>query len=184
MYQLIEAKQRFASQIFTSKSPVRVAADVDESVLNYSQIKALASGNPKIREKIELEIELARLKTVENNYKREQRELDFIIRTTPEKIESASKRLKGLEADAKAVASSPSRTEKGELIPAEIRGLTYDSQTETGNAIFAAIKNCLKRTNGSVSDISADLKSWSIRQTAQATVPNLNLLLPVREATP
>lgn len=145
MYQLIEAKQRFASQIFTSKSPVRVAADVDESVLNYSQIKALASGNPKIKEKIELEIELARLKTVENNYKREQRGLDHIIRTSPDKIESARNRLVGLEADAKRVTSAASRTEKGELIPAEVKGFTYETQSDAGNAIFAAMKKLPER---------------------------------------
>lgn len=141
MYQLIEAKQRFASQIFTSKSPARVAADVDESVLNYSQIKALASGNPKIREKIELEIELSRLKTVENNYKREQRYLEFQIRSIPEQMSEISERLKGLEADLAAVQARPSRTEKGELLPVEVKGVTYEKQADAGTAILRTMNH-------------------------------------------
>ena len=141
MYQLIEAKQRFASQIFTSKSPARVAADVDESVLNYSQIKALASGNPKIREKIELEIELSRLKTVENNYKREQRYLEFQIRSIPEQMAEISERLQGLEADLAAVQARPSRTEKGELFPVEVKGVIYEKQADAGMAILRAMNH-------------------------------------------
>ena len=145
LYQLIEAKQRFASQIFTSRSPVRVAADVDESVLNYCQIKALASGNPKIREKIELEIEISRLKTIENSYKRDQRHLEFLIRNIPLDQKTISDRLAGLEEDYAFISSQPSRTEKGEMHPAEVKGVTYENQAEAGNAIFAAMNKLPER---------------------------------------
>jgi len=141
LYQLIESKQRFASQIFTSKSPVRAAADVDESVLNYSQIKALASGNPRVREKIELEIEVARLKAVENNYKRDQRYLAFRLKSLPQNISETKERLQGLEEDQAQVIAVPSRTEKGELLPAEVQGITYENQTEAGKAIFNAMNH-------------------------------------------
>ena len=141
MYQLIEAKQRFASQIMTSKSPVRVAADIDESVLNYSQIKALASGNPKVREKIELEIEVARLTMLEGRHKREQYRLNNLIhQKLPAEIKELSERLVGLEADYELLGKHASRTSDWKMVPATINGQTYEKPSEAGEALINLAK--------------------------------------------
>lgn len=146
MYQLIEAKQRFASQIMTSKSPVRVADDIDESVLNYSQIKALASDNPLIREKIELDIDIARLNTLKGRYKDEQYRLESMINALPKEIEKQEERLALLEQDAAFIESQPKRNADGEMHIAVIRNKTYDSQQKTGDALLEVLKK-LPRDN-------------------------------------
>lgn len=89
LYQLIESKQKFISQIQTSKSPVRSAEDIDEVTLSYAEIKALASGNPKIKEKMDLDIQVNRLKLAKANYLSEKYDLeDKIIKYYPMKIAS------------------------------------------------------------------------------------------------
>jgi hypothetical protein len=98
LFQLVENKQKFISQVMTSKSPARSAEDVDESVLNYAQIKALAAGNPLIKEKMDLDIEVSRLRTVFAAYQENKRDLQGkISKTYPEKIQILTERISGLE---------------------------------------------------------------------------------------
>ena len=139
-YQLIEAKQRFASQIMTSKTPPRIANDVDESVLNYAQIKALASQDPRIKEKIELEMEVSRLQMLKRRHQADQSSLGWALKTLPDKEKELKKKLSGLEADAALIKSSASRTEKGELLPVTILGKSYEKQEEAGSRILAILK--------------------------------------------
>ena len=88
LYQLVENKQKFISQIMTSKSPVRSAEDIDEASLSYAEIKALASGNPKIKEKMDLDIQVSKLKLAKANYLSEKYDLeDKIIKYYPMKIQ-------------------------------------------------------------------------------------------------
>lgn len=94
LYQLVENKQKFISQIMTSKSPVRSAEDIDEASLNYAEIKALASGNPKIKEKMDLDIQVSKLKLAKANYLSERYDLeDKIIKYYPMKIASIKERI-------------------------------------------------------------------------------------------
>ena len=99
-YQLLESKQKFISQIMTSKSPVRSAEDVDETALSYAEIKALASGNPKIMEKMQLDADVAKLKLQKASHLSQQYALETsLIRKFPLDIADTEARLKGMEAD-------------------------------------------------------------------------------------
>lgn len=100
IFQLVENKQRFISQIMTDKSPARSAEDIDESVLSYAQIKALAAENPKIEEKMNLDIEVIRLRTIFGSYQDNKRDLQVkITKTYPEEIQNLTERIKGIEKD-------------------------------------------------------------------------------------
>lgn len=100
LYQLVENKQKFISQIMTSKSPVRSAEDIDDASLSYAEIKALASGNPKVKEKMELDAKVGKLKLAKANYLSQKYELeDRILKYYPQKIRMIEERIKGLEKD-------------------------------------------------------------------------------------
>lgn len=100
MWQTIESKQKFISQIMTSKSPVRSCEDVDETALSYAEIKALATGNPYIREKMDLEIEVSRLKLVKANYLSQKYMLeDSLLKHYPKEIRLTQERIKGYAMD-------------------------------------------------------------------------------------
>lgn len=100
LYQLVENKQKFISQIMTRKSPVRSAEDIDEASLNYAEIKALASGNPKIKEKMDLDIQVSKLKMAKANYLSERYDLeDKIIKYYPMKIVSIKERITNYQKD-------------------------------------------------------------------------------------
>lgn len=98
LYQLVENKQKFISQIMTSKSPVRSAEDIDETALSYSEIKALASGNPLIKEKMDLDVEVAKLKLLKSNFLSVKYELEDKIATLyPSKIAGAEYNIEKIE---------------------------------------------------------------------------------------
>ena len=100
LWQTIENKQKFISQIMTSKTPVRVAEDVDESSLNYAEIKALATGNSKIKKKMDLDNEVTKLKMLEANYKSNRYRLeDKISKTYPEEIARLEKQIEAVKSD-------------------------------------------------------------------------------------
>lgn len=100
LYQLVENKQKFISQIMTSKSPVRTAEDIDEASLNYAEIKALASGNPKVKEKMELDAKVSKLKIAKANYLSQKYELeDKVAEYYPKRLSTIQHRIKGLEND-------------------------------------------------------------------------------------
>lgn len=99
-YQLIEQKQRFIGQIMTSKAPVRSAADLDEAALSYAEVKALATGNPKIKERMELDVEVSRLKLLKSEYRNQKYRYETQISTTlPRRISAIKQRIEGLKTD-------------------------------------------------------------------------------------
>lgn len=137
MWQTIENKQKFISQIMTSKSPVRSCEDVDETALSYAEIKALATGNPYIREKMDLEIEVSRLKLVKANYLSQKYTLeDSLLKHYPGEIRLAHERIKGYEADVALYEQHRSEDFPGMLLC----GTHYTEKKDAGTAILEACK--------------------------------------------
>ena len=137
MWQTIESKQKFISQIMTSKSPVRSCEDVDETALSYAEIKALATGNPYIREKMDLEIEVSRLKLVKANYLSQKYMLeDSLLKHYPREIRLTQERIKGYETDIALYERHKSEDFPGMLL----YGTHYAEKKEAGTAILEACK--------------------------------------------
>ena len=137
MWQTIENKQKFISQIMTSKSPVRSCEDVDETALSYAEIKALATGNPHIKEKMDLEIEVSRLKLVKANYLSQKYTLeDSLLKHYPGEIRLAHERIKGYEADVALYEQHRSGDFPGMLLC----GTHYAEKKDAGTAILEACK--------------------------------------------
>lgn len=111
LFQTLENKQKYISQIMTSKTPVRAAEDIDEATLNYAEIKALATGNPLIREKMDLDVEVSKLKMLESNFKSNLYKMeDKVVKVYPREIESLKEKIENLKKDVKKV--EPYRVEK------------------------------------------------------------------------
>ena len=141
MYQLMESKQRFTGQIMTSKSPVRSAEDVDETVLSYAELKAIASGNPKIIEKMQLDADVAKLRLRKASHLSVRYELEDDLRLTyPKKIAEAETYLSALETDLRTVAEHTEQTENG-FSPMTIRGTVYTERKDAGEQILAVTKS-------------------------------------------
>lgn len=137
MWQTIENKQKFISQIMTSKSPVRSCEDVDETALSYAEIKALATGNPHIKEKMDLEIEVSRLKLVKANYLSQKYTLeDSLLKHYPREIRLTQERIKGYEADIALYEQHRSKDFPGMLLC----GTHYAEKKDAGAAILEACK--------------------------------------------
>ena len=135
-YQLLESKQKFISQIMTSKSPVRSAEDVDETALSYAEIKALASGNPKIMEKMQLDVDVAKLKLQKAAHLSERYALeDDLVKRYPQKIAETEALIRGVEADSATVAAETKPDENG-FSPMVIMDKTYTDKGEAGKAIL------------------------------------------------
>lgn len=135
LYQLVENKQKFIGQIMTSKSPVRSAEDIDEASLSYAEIKALASGNPKVKEKMELDTEVSKLKLAKANYLSQKYDLeDRIIKYYPQKIKAIKTRIEGLENDIKDL--KPQK----EFQQIKIKDMLIVDKKQVGNAILLACK--------------------------------------------
>ena len=142
LYQLVENKQKFIAQIMTSKTPLRAAEDVDETALNYAEIKALASGNPLIIEKCNLDMEVGKLNMLKANHLSQKYALEeLVIRKYPEGIKLLTERLAGYEQDIQLVAAHPKLPEQ--FPPMEIMGTAYDEKEPAGKAIIDA---CTKMT--------------------------------------
>ena len=139
LYQLVENKQKFISQIMTSKSPVRVAEDVDETALSYAEIKALATGNPYIKEKMDLDVEVSKLKLLKGNFLSQKYELeDMIIKKYPTDIKMAEVRIKGYTADIELAKKHPKSAEH--FPPMLIDEVTYTDKELAGKAILERCK--------------------------------------------
>lgn len=135
LYQLVENKQKFIGQIMTSKSPVRSAEDIDEASLSYAEIKALASGNPKVKEKMELDTKVSKLKFAKANYLSQKYDLeDRIIKYYPQKIKAIKTRIEGLENDIKDL--KPQK----EFQQIKIKDMLIVDKKQAGNAILLACK--------------------------------------------
>ena len=138
LYQLVEGKQKFIGQIMTSKSPVRSAEDIDETALSYAEIKALCSGNPHIKEKMDLDIEVQKLKLLRSNHMSQRYALeDQLIRKFPKEIASMHQWIDGLEADM-ALLKDKTQSNADGFCPMVIGGQTYTEKKAAGTAILEA----------------------------------------------
>ena len=143
LYQLVESKQKFISQIMTSKSPVRSAEDVDEQALSYAEIKALASGNPMIKEKMDLDIEVSKLKLLKANHLSQKYALeDAISKGFPKQIAEMQARIAGYDADIAAVKEHTHPNEDG-FSPLTLAGVTYADKKEAGAALLTMCQTML-----------------------------------------
>ena len=141
LYQLVESKQKFIGQIMTSKSPVRSAEDIDETALSYAEIKALCAGNPHIKEKMDLDIDVSRLKLLKANHLSQRYSLeDQILKEFPQKIKSLEQRIEGYRAD---IDQRKRNTEPNEdcFSPMFMPGGTVREKKASGDAILGLCKS-------------------------------------------
>ena len=139
LWQTIENKQRFISQIMTSKSPVRSCEDIDETALSYAEIKALCAGDERIKEKMDLDVDVARLKLMRASHQSQQYKLeDNLLRYFPEQIEAAKNAISGLETDMQTVAAHPHPTDG--FAGMEVKGDLLTDKDNAGAALLEAFK--------------------------------------------
>ena len=139
LWQTIENKQKFISQIMTSKSPVRSCEDVDETALSYAEIKALCAGNPLIKEKMDLDIEVARLRLLKANHQSQRFQMeDRLLKYFPVELEKCRVQVGGFEADLETRNSHPLPSEG--FVGMEVLGHTFSDKEEAGKAILEAVK--------------------------------------------
>ena len=140
LYQLVEGKQKFIGQIMTSKSPVRSAEDIDETALSYAEIKALCTGNPHIKEKMDLDIDVQRLRLLKANHLSQRYALeDQIIKTLPQEIARYEQYIEGYTSDMDRLKENTRPNEDG-FSPMEVEGTVYTDKKAAGSAILAACK--------------------------------------------
>ena len=140
LYQLVEGKQKFASQIMTSKSPVRSCEDIDETALSYAEIKMLATGNPHIKEKMDLDIQVQKLRLLKSSFLSEKYALeDKIIKFYPQEIARRTDVIAGLKSDIERVAEHPKPSDET-FVGMTVKGAFYSEKADAGNAILEACK--------------------------------------------
>ena len=138
LYQLVEGKQKFASQIMTSKSPVRSCEDIDETALSYAEIKMLATGNPYIKEKMDLDIQVQKLRLLKSNFLSEKYALeDKIIKFYPQEIARRTDTIEGLKSDIERAKQHPKPLDDS-FIGMTVKGVFYSEKADAGNAILDA----------------------------------------------
>lgn len=137
LFQLVENKQRFIAQIMTSKTPVRIAEDVDETALSYAEIKALATGNPLIIEKCQLEMDVNKLKILQASHLSQRYALeDKILKEYPQEIKRLTERIAGYKGDMETVEKHPA--DKDHFPPMKIGGILYAEKADAGKALIEA----------------------------------------------
>ena len=140
LYQLVEGKQKFIGQIMTSKSPVRACEDIDETALSYAEIKALCTGNPHIKEKMDLDIDVQRLRLLKANHLSQRYALeDQIIKELPQQIAKYEQYIEGYLSDMDRLKENTHPNEDG-FSPMEVEGTVYTDKKAAGSAILAACK--------------------------------------------
>jgi len=140
LWQTIECKQKFISQIMTSKSPVRSCEDVDETVLSFAEIKALCAGDPRIKERMDLDLEVSRLRIMKADYQSKQYRLeDDVMKHYPEQIKEAQGFITGMETDIQTLKQNV-RTD-GEFAGIVINGITYTDKEKAGTALIDACQD-------------------------------------------
>lgn len=150
LFQLVENKQKFISQIMTSKTPVRSAEDIDETALNYAEIKALAAGNPLILEKTQLEADVGKLKILKQNHLNQIYQLeDKIAKFYPQQIQALTESINGLNEDIGA-RENETKANKDGFSPMMINGKTYTEKKEAGTKL---LEECKKITSTDIIDI-------------------------------
>lgn len=139
LWQTVENKQKFISQIMTSKSPVRACDDVDETALSYAEIKALCAGDPRIREKMDLDVDVARLRLMKADHQSQQYRLeDQLLKVFPRQLEQDAQLLEGFAQDRATLAANPEP--EAEFCGLTIRGSLIEEKKAAGKAILAACK--------------------------------------------
>ena len=150
IYQLIEGKQKFISQIMTSKSPVRSAEDIDETALSYAEIKALATGNPYIKLKMDLDIAVSKLRLLKQSHLSQQYALeDQLVKIYPKEVKRLEERISRLKADRQHLKANTHLNED-KFSPMIIGGETYTEKADAGNAL---IQSCRELTSTEQSEI-------------------------------
>lgn len=150
LFQMLERKQKFISQIMTSKAPDRTADDIDETALSYGEIKALATGNKHILEKTQLDSEVAKLKIVRQSYQSQIYELeDKITRSYPNQIKEITEKVEALETDVKQLENNTILNEDG-FSKMKIKGIEYSDKEKAGKAI---LESCKSKTNPDIEEI-------------------------------
>ena len=149
MWQTIESKQKFISQIMTSKSPVRSCEDIDETALSYAEVKALATGNPYIKEKMDLEIDVSRLKLVKANYQSQKYAMeDRLLKYFPREVKLTEERIAGFKAD-----MSLYEQHKTEDFPGMVlNGVNYAEKKDAGAAL---IETCKAQTSPELKEVGS-----------------------------
>ena len=151
LWQTVENKQKFISQIMTSKSPVRSCEDIDEAALYYAEIKALCAGDPAIKEKMDLDVDVARLRLMKADHQSQQYRLeDRLLKFYPQEIERNKGYIRGFEQDQATVAAHPLPDK--DFIGMTIGGKTYTEAKDAGEAILAACKNVKNENDHSIGD--------------------------------
>lgn len=146
LYQLVETKQKFVGQVMTSKTPVRSIEDVDEAALSYAEIKMLATGNPHIKEKMDLDIQVQNLKMLQNNYFAEKYDLeDKVTKEFPQDIARYKAQIKALEVDIKTAAEHPKAVDDS-FSGMVINGVNYTEKKDAGKAILQIMKSVKSKT--------------------------------------
>ena len=170
LWQTLENKQRFISQIMTSKSPVRSCEDVDEQALSYAEIKALCAGNPLIKEKMDLDVQVAKLKVLKADHQsRKFRLQDKLLTKFPADIQEANAHIAGLKADAQLAAAHPQGKE--EFCGMTIKGVAYDEKKTAGERLVLAcseLPNAEEKVIGSYRGFELSLRFDAFRTEYQA----------------
>ena len=137
LYQTLENKQKFISQIMTSKSPMRSCDDIDEQALSYAEIKALCAGDPRIREKMDLDVQVAKLKVLRGDFQNQKYRLeDKLLKTFPEEIQKQKTRIAALQQDLQIAAAHPQ--DKENFCGMTIKGMVYDDKKAAGERLLLA----------------------------------------------
>ena len=137
LYQTLENKQKFISQIMTSKSPMRSCDDIDEQALSYAEIKALCAGDPRIREKMDLDVQVAKLKVLRGDFQNQKYRLeDKLLKTFPEEIQKQKTRITALQQDSQIAAAHPQ--DKENFCGMTIKGMVYDDKKAAGERLLLA----------------------------------------------
>ena len=170
LFQTLENKQRFISQIMTSKSPVRSCEDVDEQALSYAEIKALCAGNPLIKEKMDLDVQVAKLKVLKADHQSQKFRLqDKLLTKFPADIQETNAHIAGLKADAQLAAAHPQGKE--EFCGMTIKGVTYDEKKTAGERLVLAcseLPNAEEKVIGSYRGFELSLRFDTFRSEYQA----------------
>ena len=170
LFQTLENKQRFISQIMTSKSPVRSCEDVDEQALSYAEIKALCAGNPLIKEKMDLDVQVAKLKVLKADHQSQKFRLqDKLLTKFPADIQEANAHIAGLKADAQIAAAHPQGKE--EFCGMVIKGVAYDEKKTAGERLVLAcseLPNAEEKVIGSYRGFELSLRFDAFRTEYQA----------------
>ena len=170
LFQTLENKQRFISQIMTSKSPVRSCEDVDEQALSYAEIKALCAGNPLIKEKMDLDVQVAKLKVLKADHQSQKFRLqDKLLTKFPADIQETNAHIAGLKADAQLAAAHP-QVQEG-FCGMTIKGVTYDDKKTAGERLVLAcseLPNAEEKVIGSYRGFELSLRFDTFRSEYQA----------------